>query len=47
MRLIKIIAGVLEVGAGILFVSNIQSDIQMGFGLVLLAIGINQILHAY
>lgn len=33
---------VLEVGIGIWFLLNMASDIQLGFGLVLIALGLNR-----
>ena len=41
MKLAKILASVIEMGLGILFLINGVSDIQIGFGLVLAAIGAN------
>jgi hypothetical protein len=39
----KIVGGI-EIVVGILFLISTASDIQLGFGLVLVALGVNQIL---
>lgn len=44
MKTGKIILGGIEILGGVLFLANSASDIQLGFGAVLVAIGFNQIL---
>lgn len=45
MRTGKMILGGMEILGGIVFLANSASDIQLGFGAVLVAIGFNQIVN--
>ena len=47
MKILKVILAVLEIGIGVWFLANIASDIQAGFGLVLLAIGLNSLVNSF
>jgi len=40
----RIVLGVVELGAGVLFIANQASDIQLGFGLVFLFMGASAII---
>ena len=44
MKYINKIIGVLEIIAGVIFLISIASDIQLGFGLILLFMGIKDVL---
>ena len=44
MRITKIIMSLVEVCVGVIFLLNSASDIQFGFGLILVSVGINSLL---
>lgn len=46
MKILQIILSALEIAVGIIFLVNTVSDIQAGFGLVLLAVGLNSLISA-
>lgn len=45
-KISQVIIGCIELGAGALFLANQASDIQLGFGLTFVFLGLNAILAA-